>query len=369
MESVGGGNFDEATFPGENRDMTPAERLRGTLARRARILWPVLAIFLILVFGYTSCSSYVLPGQWGVKQVTFGSGQGVHTEIYEPGLYFLTPGAERMHLFPADLQVLEMSDSQEPSAHIPNLRAVPALKIQTSEGYTVSVDVTVLYRVDDAYKVMTQIGPGRLYEDSVMIPRTEQQLRRTFGELDAEEFYKGDTREKAAEEAQRLLIEDLSPRGIKVTHVLVRQYRYDSRYQAAIEQRKIQDQTVFKNQAEALAAQAEAEKNKIVAEGAALVEVEYARGKAEVEKLRSEADLYTRTKAAEGELAVRLAKAQGTELENKALRGAGSENMVGLKMADVLQGVDVIVVPSDGEGGTNPLDLNQLLRRFDVRGE
>jgi regulator of protease activity HflC (stomatin/prohibitin superfamily) len=273
-----------------------------------------------------------------------------------------------MHLFPADLQVLEMSEAQEPSAHIPNLRAVSALKIQTSEGYTVSVDVTVLYRIDDAYKVMTQIGPGRLYEDSVVIPRTEQTLRRTFGELDAEEFYKGDTREKAAEQSQKFLSDELLPRGIKVTHVLVRQYRYDKRYQAAIEQRKIQDQTVFKNQAEAQAAQAEAEKNRIVAEGAAAVDVEYARGKAEVEKLKSEADLYMRTKTAEGELTVRLAKAQGTELENRALRGAGSENMVGLKMADVLEGVSVIVVPSDGEAGTNPLDLNQLLKRFDVRG-
>jgi DNA repair protein RadA/Sms len=64
---------------------------------------------------------------------------------------------------------------------------------------------------------------------------------------------------------------------------------------------------------------------------------------------------------------LRLAKAQGTQLENTALRGVGSENMVGLKMADALQGIDVIVLPSDGEGGTNPLDLNQLLRRFDVR--
>lgn len=349
--------------------MTPAQRLRSSLGRRARLIWPLAALFILFIVGWTIGSTYVRPGQWGVKQVTFGSGQGVHKEIYEPGLYFLTPGAERMHLFPADLQVLEMSDAQVPSAHIPNLRAVPALKIQTSEGYTVSVDVTVLYRIDDAYAVMTQIGPGRLYEDSVVIPRTEQTLRRTFGELDAEDFYKGDTREKAAEQAQQLLSEELAPRGIKVTHVLVRQYRYDARYQAAIEQRKIQDQTVFKNQAEAQAAQAEAEKNRIVAEGAAAVDVEYARGKAEVEKLRSEADLYRRTKAAEGELAVRLAKAQGTELENKALRGAGSENMVGLKMADVLEGVDVIVVPSDGEGGTNPLDLNQLLRRFDVRGE
>jgi hypothetical protein len=38
-------------------------------------------------------------------------------------------------------------------------------------------------------------------------------------------------------------------------------------------------------------------------------------------------------------------------------------------MAEVLEGLDVIVLPSDGESGTNPLDLNQMLRRFDVRGE
>jgi hypothetical protein len=65
---------------------------------------------------------------------------------------------------------------------------------------------------------------------------------------------------------------------------------------------------------------------------------------------------------------VKLAKAKGIELENAALRGAGSENMVGLKMADVLQGTQVIVVPTDGEGGVNPLDLNAALRRFDVKG-
>ena len=349
--------------------MKPADRLRQSLGRRARFVWPLVAIVLVVLLSWSSCTTYVRPGQWGVKQVVLGPGKGVHPDTYPPGISFLTPGVERMHLFPADLQVLEMSDSEEPSAHILNLRTVPALKIQTSEGYTVSVDVTVLYRIEDPYKVMTQIGPGRLYEDSVVVPRAQQTLRRTFGELDAEQFYSGDTREKAAADAQRLLTEEINPRGIKVTHVLVRQYRYDQRYQAAIEQRKIQDQTVFKNQAEAVAAQAEAEKNRIVAEGAAAVDVEYARGNAEVEKLRSSADLYTRTKAAEGELVVRLAKAQGTQLENNALRGLGSENMVGLKMAEALKGIDVVVLPSDGEGGTNPLDLNQMLRRFDVKGQ
>ena len=99
------------------------------------------------------------------------------------------------------------------------------------------------------------------------------------------------------------------------------------------------------------------------------MQVELARGEAEVKKLEAQADLYRRTKAAEGNLLVKLAEAQGTELENQALRGVGSENMVGLRMADALRNTQVIVLPTDGDGGTNPLDLKSMLRRFDVRGE
>ena len=63
----------------------------------------------------------------------------------------------------------------------------------------------------------------------------------------------------------------------------------------------------------------------------------------------------------------KLAEAQGTELENQALRGVGSENMVGLRMAEALKGTQVIVLPTDGEGAMNPLDLRTLLKRFDVK--
>jgi len=350
--------------------MREPSKARQYIVRRSRLLWPLAAVIFLGLFGYGSCTVYVHPGQYGVKQVIVGSGQGMQPEIYPPGLHFMTPGVERMHLLPAELQVLEMSDVSG-TGHEPkvNMRQVPAIKIQTSEGYTVSVDITVLYRIEDAYKVITQIGPGRLYEDSAVIPRADQQLRRKFGELDAEQFYQGNFREKAAIEAQRLLTDELSPKGIHITHVLVRQYRYDQRYQAAIESRKIQDQTVFKNRAEASAAQEEAKKNTIVAEGAAQVATELARGEAEVKKIMSEADLYKRTKEAEGKLKVELAKATGTELENRALRVGGSENLVGLKMAETLKGVEVLILPSDGEAGTNPLDLNSMLKRFDVRGQ
>jgi len=241
------------------------------------------------------------------------------------------------------------------------------VNIQTSEGYTVAVDVTVLYRIANPLAVMQGIGPGRLFEDSAVIPRAQQDLRRALGELDAEDFYRGNKRVEKQREAKAALQAELKDKGIEVLEVLIRRYTYDQRYQQAIEQRKIQDQTVYKNEAEAKAATAAAAKNKIVAEGQAAVQVELARGEAEVKKLEAQADLYRRTKAADGDLLVRLAEAQGTELENRALRGVGSENMVGLRMADALKGTRVIVLPSDGEGGMNPLDLKTLLRRFDVK--
>src|SRR5438445_683827 len=168
---------------------------------------------------------------------------------------------------------------------------------------------------------MQTIGPGHLFEDSVVIPRAQQDLRRALGELDAEDFYRGDKGVQKAQAAQQALEAEVKDKGIEILQVLVRRYTYDQRYQQAIEQRKIQDQTVYKNEAEAKSATAAAAKNKVVAEGAAAVQIELARGDGEVKKLEADADLYRRKRAAEGDLLVKLAEAQGTELENQALRG------------------------------------------------
>ena len=330
-------------------------------------LWIIGSSVLVLLLGYNSCTTYVKPGEAGVKQIKFGMGKGIEPFVYGTGLHYIGVG-ETMHRFPLRVQVLELSSSRsEGTEDLEGHRLAPGINIQTSEGYTVQVDVTVLYRIADALKVMTTIGPGRLFEDSAVIPRAQQDLRRALGELDAEDFYRGNKRTQKARDAQVALEAELKDKGIQVLQVLVRKYSYDQRYQQAIEQRKIQDQTVYKNEAEAKAATANAAKNKIVAEGAASVQVELARGEAEVKKLEAQADLYRRTKAADGDLLVKLAEAQGIELENQALRGVGSENMVGLRMAEALRGTRVIVLPTDGEGAMNPLDLKTLLKRFDVR--
>ncbi|HEY2029360.1 MAG TPA: SPFH domain-containing protein [Myxococcales bacterium] len=335
--------------------------------RRFRVLWLFVSATIVVLAGYNSCTTYVRPGEAAVKQIQFGMGKGIENRVYTTGLHYVGVG-ETMHRFPTRVQVLELSNSRgEQTQDLDGHRAAPGINIQTSEGYTVQVDVTVLFRIADPLKVMKTIGPGRQFEDSAVIPRAQQDLRRALGELDAEDFYRGDERVQKAHDAQVALEAELKEKGIEVLQVLVRRYTYDQRYQQAIEARKIQDQTVYKNEAEAKAAIANAAKNKIVAEGAASVQVELSRGEAEVKKLEAQADLYRRTKAAEGGLLVKLAEAQGTELENQALRGVGSENMVGLRMAEALKGTKVIILPTDGEGGMNPLDLKSLLKRFDVK--
>ncbi|SRR5579883_2694556 len=345
-----------------------AGRVTRTLLGRLlrwRLLWFVGGTLLGLYVLASACTTYVPPNMVGVRQVYYGSRAGIKKDLYWPGLHFVASGVERVHLFPHDLQLINFSDS--PSESSQRMRSAPSIKIQTSDGYNVQLDVTVLYRIQDPYTVFTEAGPGHAFEDRLVIPRADRILRKTLGELNSEEFYQGPRRIEKSQSAHAMLKDELAPFGIAVDAVLVRRYSYDERYQELIEGRKIKDQTVFLRQAEAKAAIEQRKRDTATAEGKANQDVELSRGEAEVKKLRAQADLYRRKKAAEGKLLVELAEAKGTQLENGALQGAGSENMVGLKMADALKGLKAVVLSSDGVAGLNPLDLASVLRKFEVK--
>lgn len=304
----------------------------------------------------------VRADEFAVRQVYLGPNKGVQPDLYGPGTHMVIPGYERLHVFPRDMQVLDLNNAEAATPALDeDRRYAPAIKIQTSEGYQVTVDISVLYRVTDPFTVVTQVGTGRIYESTIVARRADKILRQTLGQLNAEDFYDDRVRTVKGEEARDLLAKDLSAWGIQVWGVLIRDYNYDQRYQQAIEDRKIQDQKVFKNQAEAVAANREAEKNRVLAQGQAVIDVELERGRAEVRKINAEADLYHRQRVAEGDKLVALAEAEGTRLENDALQQAGASNLVGLEMAEALDGTKVIIVSTTGPGAMNPLDLDALL--------
>lgn len=309
---------------------------------------------------------YIRPNEFGIKIVRVGIHRGVQKEIYQAGLHLILPfGLQEVSRLPKDIQILELTNY--PAMAAKSLRYEKAAHIQTSDGFFVDVDVSILYRIEDPYKVFTTIGPGNLYEINGIIPKAEPVLKATLGELTTEEFYNSPLRVEKAKAAKEMLNKELNPKGIKVDNVLVRYFTYSKEIQKNIEEKKLKDQLVFKNQAEARAAIEEATLKKIEQEGKAIVLVELEKGKAYVTRKLAEKDLYVRKKKAEANLLVKLAEAQKIRLKNDALTGIGAERMVGLKMAEAYKSLDTIILPSDGPAGVNPLDLDKTLRLFDVR--
>jgi len=325
----------------------------------------IIVILAVIVVLYNSFLVYVGPNECGIKQVKIGSHRGIQKDIYPPGLHFIIPIFQLMHYLPRDAQVLELTNY--PATASRYARRERAAHIQTSDGFFVDVDVSILYHIDDPDKVFTMIGPGNLFEDNGIIPKTEPALKDTLGKLTTEEFYNSPLRVERALAAKNKLNQELNEKGIAVDQVLVRYFKYSDAIQKNIEEKKLKDQLVFKNQAEARAATEEATLKKIEQEGKVNVSVEMEKGHAYVTRKRAEKDLYARSKRAEANLLVKLAEAEKVRLKNEALKGAGAERMVGLKMAEVYQGLELIILPSDGPSGVNPLDLDNALNLFDVR--
>jgi len=338
-------------------------RLNLRLASALKIL---MAGVVLVFIGYNLFFVYVRPDEYGIKVARVGINRGVQKKVYQAGLTFVLPfGLQQMYRLPKGIQVLELTNNPETAAGA--ARKDRAAHIQTSDGFFVDVDVSVLYHIKDPYLVFTTIGPGTLFEDNGIIPKAEPALKETLGKLTTEEFYNSPLRVQKTEEAKQRLNGELNLKGIEVDQVLVRYFIYSPEIQKNIEAKKLQDQMVFTNQAAARAAKEEAELKKIVQEGMVIAAVELEKGKAYVTRKIAEKDLYVRKKKAEADLLVKLAEAERVRLKNDALKGIGSERMVGLKMADAYKGLDVIILPSDGPSGVNPLNLDNALQLFDVR--
>ena len=336
----------------------------------------ILAIFVILLVVmlavFTMCVTYIHPYEYGIKEVKIGVTRGILQKQYEPGWAFIKPfGLERMHLIPRHVLALELSafESQEKNRPGASRYTDKVAKIQTSDGFYVDVDATILYRITDPYKLITTIGPGELYLFNGILPKAEPILKQAFGELTTEDFYNNEKRIEKGVLARELLNKELESKGMTVEHVLVRYFKYSEEIQKNIEAKKLQDQLVFKNQAAAKAAAEEAELKRVTQEGEMKVKVTIQGGDAYKQQKGAERDLYTRSKTAEADLLVQLAEAKRTELRNQSMQVVGSDLMVAQKMSEVLSGMDTIVVPCGGSDGFNPLDLTQVLKLFGVSGQ
>jgi regulator of protease activity HflC (stomatin/prohibitin superfamily) len=302
--------------------------LQQTRGRAGKVgFW--LLLLLVPVFFLRGCVlTYVPPDAVGVRQVSYGPGKGLHKKPVQPGYRRELTSYEKIHTFPRDIQVVEFTDNSAEKG--PGHRQQPAVNVPTVDGYPVDVDVTVLYRIKDPYKLASKFGFGRGYEEAVVIRFTDPLVKRYLGELRAEQFYQ-EARLARVRALKAELARRFEPNGLVLADVLIRQYDYPETFQSLTEQKKIQDQSVLANRALAKQAEVQTRLNQTTAEGQNLMNIRTSEYNAQITEIRARKDLYERQKRAEADLLIKTAEANGTEAINRALEGAGSAKLLKLR--------------------------------------
>jgi regulator of protease activity HflC (stomatin/prohibitin superfamily) len=344
-----------------------ARRMAGGLRGHAlRLLSLLLAALVVLLLVYSQCSARVLPNQWGVQQRRFGVHQGIDDHAYGPGLYLMGPG-ETMHAFSREVHALEASYDREESLRKASDgrqrqavdryfdlrqrilgnetdRVVEALNIQTSDGYAVLADVSLLYSIVDPVRVAKDFGWGNLFVDAFVLNTFRNGVLTSLGKMNAESFYDEKTRIQAVAEAEALLSERFKERGFQVHKLLVRNYRYAAAYEKSLHDKKVAVQLAVKNEKERLVNEEKARLEQIVAQGNARITIAESEVNAQIARVQAEAQLYGAQVHAKADREIKVAEAEAKRLKAEALSEAGSRYVVALETARMLDSIQGAVM-------------------------
>jgi regulator of protease activity HflC (stomatin/prohibitin superfamily) len=365
--------------PSTGSNPSPADRggfagfLRQFAPTGGALLLVLMFVFIALV--YALCTQYIQPDQFAIKQVDvqvpfFTGAPGIHTNIYETGVRWRLPGCEKFLVFPKSLRAVTLhSKNRSDETAEQFVRTEEAAHIQTSDGFFINLDVSILYRVIDPYRVVREFGAGDLYEQNGIIFQAEPTFKATMGTLHPEDFFNAAKRVAKQLEARDRFNDFLAPRGLRVEHVLIRYPKYHEAVQARIEARNIQEQTRQKNIEEAKLAQANGSLREVEKQGEANLAIKLMEGTNYVTRMTAQMDSYRRIRASEANKTMALAEAEKQRLVNEAYQGAGSDKLIGLEWAKVLSGLETIVLESGGPNGFNPLDVERMMKRLQIRAQ
>ena len=342
--------------------------LESLKASLGRTFFLGVGAFLLLLFFYASCTTRVLPNELGVEQRKFGLKTGIVPVTYGPGLYFVGPGMT-MHTFPREIHVLEASyDRQDAMSKGQGMgpsvlgkvegyfnrrdrllgnathRSIEALNIQTSDGYAVVADLTLLYSIQDPVRVARDFGWGSLYVDAFVINTFRNGVLATLGKMNAESFYDETVRVGAIEEAQAFVRQRFEERGFKVEKLLLRNFRYADNYEKSLRDKKVAVQLTQKNRKESLVNEEKAKLKQIESKGNAAITIAQSEVQTRIAKVRAEAELYSSQTHARADKEVNVATAEAKRLKADALTTGGGRYVVALETAKMFDNIDGAVM-------------------------
>jgi regulator of protease activity HflC (stomatin/prohibitin superfamily) len=321
------------------------------------------AALLVVAFFF---GTVVPVGAVGVRKIAFGPKQGLLAKSLPPGYHWTIPGYSTIYPVPQTVRVLDFDRDVQA-----NPGSFGSLDVPTTDGTTVDIDVSILYRFhakpgqDGAHAhggpadLINMVGATESQWSKYLAQAADNELKRSLGALSTVDFYDPKARQERVTNAERTLETSLAPLGIKVESVLVRRYTYREEIDQAIFKKNLQELESAFNKVAGDFAEAQRDVNKVAADGDVAIQNLDKQGTSEAEKIRSEGDLYRRQKVAEGNLLVAEAKAAVDKMRADVLGQVGSDIYVALQLTEVLQTLKGGIVAN-----IDPYDLDQWVKKL-----
>jgi regulator of protease activity HflC (stomatin/prohibitin superfamily) len=290
--------------------------------------------------------------------------KGVQDQLYPPGSTNLfAPFIRDFYRFDTKVQNLEMTAAKNGDRSVRD-----DLQFKTTDGNDISMDVTVVWTIDQKLipMILQEVGTStEEVKEKLVRPMARTLVRDVLNELDSESVYNSDKRFQKADEARQVLTKALAAFGVSIMQVILHEHRFAPEYEKVIHDRKLAEQRAEQLKSETEAVGQEALRNLETARGGVASDIAKADGKLKQVSLKADAAFYAQQQNAEALLAERTAKAKAIAKRNEALRGAGGKAMVKLKVAEALEGKSILLVPGGSNGGAfNKMDVNKLIDAF-----
>jgi regulator of protease activity HflC (stomatin/prohibitin superfamily) len=218
-----------------------------------------ISIVLVALGIMNSCVKQIDAGEIGVK-ILFGS---IQKDVMLSGLHFINPLLDVKNL-DVKTQNYTMSGVHDEG----DKAGDDAIKVLTSDGLEVTIDLTVLFRVVsiDAPRLLGETGAD--YRDKIVRPITRTKIRDNAVYYQAVDLF-GSKRDEFQQRIYKTIEDDFKKRGLMLEQLLVRNITLPNSVKASIESKINAEQDAKKMEFVLQKEKQEAERKRVEAQGIA----------------------------------------------------------------------------------------------------
>ena len=211
----------------------------------------------VALWALSSCIIQINPGEIGVK-ILFGN---IQKDVLGSGLHFVNPLLEikKIDIKTQNYTMSGVNDEGDKSGD-------DAIRVLTSDGLEVTIDLTVLYRVvaPDAPRLLRETGDD--FKDKIVRPITRTKIRDNAVYYQAVDLF-GNKRDEFQQRIYKSIEGDFKRRGLMLEQLLVRNITLPNSVKASIESKINAEQDAKKMEFVLQKEKQEAERKRVEAQG------------------------------------------------------------------------------------------------------